>query len=63
MSFAKKYAGLITVLAKFLNQSGLKDRKIRTTDLAAALTLVAEADQEVSIDGKLINGAFKFEDS
>ena len=27
-----------------------------------ALTLVVEADQEVSVDRKLINGAFKFDD-
>ena len=59
MSFAKKYAGLVTVLAKFLNQTGLKGRKFRTADLAAALKLIADADQEVPVDGKLINGAFK----
>ena len=62
MSFAKNYAGLVKVIAKFLNQTGLKDRKIRTADLAAALTLVADADQEFPVDGKLINGAFKLGD-
>ena len=49
MSFAKNYAGLVKVIAKFLNQSGLKDRKIRMADLAAASTLVADADQEVPV--------------
>ena len=62
MSFAKNYAGLVKVIAKFLHQSGLKDRKIRTADLAAALPLVADADQEVPVGEQLINGAFKFDD-
>ena len=60
--FAKNYAGLVKVISKFL-QSGLKDKKIRTADLAAALTLVAGDDQELPVDEKLINGAFKFEDN
>ena len=60
--FAKNYAGLVKVISKFL-QSGLKDKKIRTVDLAAALTLVVGDAQELPVDGKLINGAFKFEDN
>ena len=63
MSFAKNYAGLVKVIAKLLNQTGLKGRKFRTADLAAALKLIADAVQEVPVDGKLINGAFKFEGS
>ena len=62
MSFAKNYAGLVKVIAKLLNQTGLKGRKFRTADLAAALKLIADADQEVPVDGKLINGAFKLDD-
>ena len=64
MSFAKNYAGLVTVLVKFLNQTGLKDRKFRTADLALVLKLVAEADHNglgISVDEQLISGAFKFE--
>ena len=62
MSFFAKYAGLVTVLAKFLNQTGLKDKKFRTADLAVALKLVAGDDQELPVDENLINGAFKFDD-
>ena len=62
MSFFAKYAGLVTVLSKFLNQSGLKDKKFKTADLAAALKLVAGDDQELPVDENLINGAFKFDD-
>ena len=64
MSFARNYAGLVTILAKFLNQTGLKDRKFRTADLALVLKLVAEADHNglgISVDKQLISGAFKFE--
>ena len=60
--FAKNYAGLVTVLAKFLNQTGLKDKKFRTEDLAVALKLVTNTDHEVLVDENLINGAFKFDD-
>ena len=62
MSFAKNYAGLVKVIAKLLNQTGLKGRKFRTADLAAALKLIADADQEVPVGEQLINGAFKFDD-
>ena len=62
MSFFAKYAGLVTVLSKFLNQSGLKDKKFKTADLAVALNLTANDDQEILVDENLINGAFKFDD-
>ena len=67
MSITKNHVGLVKVIAKLLNKTGLRDKKFRTADLGVVINLVSQADFNdgitISVDEKLINGSFKFDEA